>query len=146
MALGVAMTLLAGASPAASLTDIRMHLFYEGTGRLSSDLTEQPGGFAGWNVIIGGGDAEEPANDLLIVAELQRPGEEFVRTPLRIVVTDAKGKYLASREFRTFLIPKGGRVSLPVWVPNVGCAGDVKVNVRFGKQIKTETIGLQCGE
>ena len=147
MNVSATLVLLAAATqPAANLTNIRMHLFYEGTGRLSSDLTEAAGGFAGWNVIIGGGDAEEPADDLLVVAEVQSPDEKFVKTPLRIIVTNAKGKHLASREFRTFLIPKGGRVYLPVWVPDVGCVGGVKVSVRFGNQRKSETVGLRCGE
>ena len=146
MSIVASLTLLAAASQATpTLTDIRMHLFYEATGRLSPDLTQQTD-FAGWNVIIGEGSAEEPANDLLVVAELKTSDEEFVRTPLRIFVTDAKGKTLASREYRTFLIPKGGRAYLPVWVKNAGCAGTVKVNVRFGNQRRLETLELECGE
>ena len=123
-----------------------MQLFYEGSGRLSPDLTQAPDGFVGRNVIIGEGDAEEPANDLLVAAELQSLDEEFVKTSLRIVVTNDKGKYLASREYRTFLVPKGGHVYLPVWIRDAGCAGTVKVDVRFGNQHKSEALGLQCGE
>jgi hypothetical protein len=132
------------ASQAPSLTDIQMHLFYEESGRLSPDLTQQPD-FAGWNTIIGEGSAEEPANDLLIVVELKTTGEKFVRTPLRVSVT-AKGKTLASRQYRTFLIPKAGRVYLPLWVRDAGCAGDIKADVRFGSQHRSESLSLQCGE
>ena len=137
--------LAAAAQPQIKLADIRMHLFYEASGRLSPDLTQQPG-FAGRNVIIGGGDAEEPANDLLVVAEIRSSGEEFVRTPLEIVVKGGKGKVLSSRNFKTFLIPKEGRVHLPVWVRDAGCAGNVKVTVQLGRQHRSETFALQCGE
>src|SRR4051794_12022224 len=128
MMIGAVLAALAGPSqPVVKLSDIRMQLFYEASGRLSPDLTQAEGGFAGWNVIIGEGDAEEPANDLLVVAELRSADEEFVKTPLRIVVTNDKGKYLASREYRTFLIPKGGRAYLPVWIRDAGCIGTIKV-------------------
>jgi hypothetical protein len=136
---------LAVAAPqsAVSLTDIRMQLYYGGSGRLGSNL---PQDFGGWNIPIGAGDAEGNADDLLVAAELQTGGEEFVETSLRIVVTGDKGKVLDSRQFRSFLIPEGGRLYLPVWVPNAGCAGEIKVNVRFGRQQKSKTIMLRCGE
>lgn len=135
----------AASAPPIRLADIQMRLFYEASGRLSPDLTQQPD-FAGWNVIIGEGSAEEPANDLLVTAELRTAGEAFVRTPLRIVVTNAKGKLLASRAYKTFLIPREGRVYLPVWIRDAGCVGDLKVNVQFGAQHRSETLRLQCGE
>ena len=146
MALHMALALIAATSqPAIRLTDIQMHLFYEASGRLSPDLTQKTD-FAGWNVIIGEGSAAEPANDLLVTAELETAGEAFVKTPLRIAVTSAKGKALASRLCKTFLIPKGGRVYLPVWIRDAGCIGEVKVDVRFGAQHRSETLELQCGE
>jgi len=141
----VAALALALATPQKSVTlsDIRMHLFYETTGRLSPDLTQQRD-FAGWNVIIGAGSAEEPADDLLVVAELRSTGEQFVQTPLKIVAT-AHGKVLASRVYRTFLM-QNGQVALPVWVKNAGCAGTISVTVTFGAQRRSEKLTLQCGE
>lgn len=140
-----ALLLSAAAAHPVKLTDIRMHLFYEASGRLSPDLTQQPE-FVGRNVITGEGSAEEPASDLLVVAELRTADEEFVKTPLKIVVTNGKGKVIATRSYRTFLIPKGGHVYLPVWLRDAGCIGGVKVDVQFGRQHRTETLGLQCGE
>jgi hypothetical protein len=145
MSVTAALLFLAGAAQPATLSDIRLHLFYEGTGRLSPDLTQNPD-FAGWNVVIGKGSAEEPANDLLVVAELRSSGEQFVETPLKIVVTDGTGKNLASREFPALLIPAGGRVYMPVWLANAGCAGEIKVNAQFGEQRRSEVLELHCGE
>jgi len=144
MMIGIALSLAAAAPlPAVNLTDIRMQLYYGGSGRLGPDL---PQDFGGWNLPIGAGDSEGNADDLLVAAELQSGGEEFVQTPLRIVVTGEKGKLLASRQFRSFLIPEGGRLYLPVWVPNAGCVGKIKASVRFGTQRKAKTIALRCGE
>ena len=57
--IGAALALMAAvAQHAVKLTDIRMQLFYEATGRLSPDLTQALDGFVGRNVIIGEGDAE----------------------------------------------------------------------------------------
>lgn len=140
-----AVLLLAAGASVPKLADIQMHLFYEASGRLSPDLTQQSD-FAGWNVITGGGSSEEPANDLLAVIKLKSSGEQFVNTPLRIVVTGAKGKTLVSRAFRSFLIPKGGSAYLPVWVSDAGCAGEIKVTAQFGKQTRSESLGLECGE
>ena len=143
--IGAAVALQAGVSrPTVSLTDIQIHLWYETTGRLSSDVTQQPD-FVGRNVIIGAGSAEEPANDLLIVVELKTSGEANVSTPLTVVATNAKGKVLASREFRGFLVT-GGQVHWPLLVRNAGCAGEVEVTARFGRQHRSEMLSLQCAE
>jgi hypothetical protein len=142
--IGIALSLAAAAPQSAvTLTDIRMQLYYGGSGRLGSNL---PQDFGGWNIPIGAGDAEGNADDLLVAAELQTGGEEFVQTPLRMIVTGERGKVLASRQFRSFLIPEGGRLYLPVWIPSAGCAGKIKVSVRFGTQHKSKTIELRCGE
>jgi len=142
--IGIALSLAAAAPQSAvTLTDIRMQLYYGGSGRLGSNL---PPDFGGWNTPIGAGDAEGNADDLLVSAELQTGGEEFVQTPVRIVVTGERGKVLASRQFRSFLIPEGGRLYLPVWVRDAGCAGTIKVSVRFGTQHKSKAISLRCGE
>ena len=140
-----ALLLLAGAAQPIKLTDVRMHLFYEASGRLSPDLTREQD-FSGWNVIIGAGNAEEPANDLLIVSELQSPVEQHTDTPLKIRVTDGKGKVLASRRFDSILITEKGRVYLPLWVRNAGCAGKLTASVQFGSQRRSEVIELHCGE
>ena len=145
MVSGAAFLVLAAAAQPIKLSDVRMHLFYEASGRLSPDLTREKD-FAGWNVIIGAGSAEEPANDLLVVAELQSAAEEHTETPLRMSVTDGKGKVLASRRFDSILITGKGSAYLPLWVRNAGCAGKLTVNVQFGSQRRSEVLEFHCGE
>lgn len=142
--IGAALVLLSAAPQAPALADIEMHLWYETTGRLSRDLTQQPG-FVGWNAIIGEGSADEPANDLLVVIRVTSAGEANVEGPLTVTVNNATGK-LAARDFRDFDIAKDGRVALPLWVPNVGCAGDIVVTARMGSQRRSEALVLNCGE
>ncbi len=145
MSATASLLLLASSVQPVKLTDIRLHLFYESSGRLSPDLSQQPD-FAGWNVIIGEGSAEEPANDLMVVSELQSPVEQHTDTPLKVRVTDGKGKVLASRRFDSILITAKGRAYLPLWVPNAGCAGKLTVRVQFGSQRRVEVLELHCGE
>jgi hypothetical protein len=141
----IAALLLASTQSASGmLGDVRMHLFYQHTGRLSADVSKIPD-FAGWNVGIGEGGAEEPANDLLVVAEIRTSGEQFVDSPLRVVVT-AGGKELATRQFGSVLTSEEGRAYLPVWLRDVGCAGKIQVRVTFRKQTRSKVLELNCGE
>jgi hypothetical protein len=129
----------------AELGDIRMHLFYEETGRLSDDISP-PRTFAAWNTVIGGGEAEEQANDLLIVTEIRTEGQQNVSTPLRVAVRNEAGRVLAERRFDGTLTSEAGRVHLPLWIRDAGCAGIITVTATFGRQTKTETLSLNCGE
>ena len=127
-----------------TLGDIRMHLFYQGSGRLSADVSP-PADFAGWNTVIGEGSAEEPATDLLVVAELRASGEQNVTTPLRVTVQSGR-RVLATRTFNGTLTSEAGRAYLPVWLRDVTCAGEIRVEVTFGRQRRSERLTLSCGE
>ena len=141
--------LLAAAQAAApvpvTIGDIRMHLFYEERGRLSDDVSP-PRDFSAWNTTIGGGEAEEPANDLLIVTELITQGEQNVLTPLRVVARGERGRVLAERRYENMLTSEAGRVYLPLWIRDAGCAGIITVTATFRDQSKSETLSLNCGE
>ncbi len=131
---------------AADLGTLRAHLFYTGTGRLSKDILSDKT-FQGWNTIIGEGSAEEPANDLVVTAELRsRKGKENVDTPVEIVVRGRGDRVLARRRFTGALTSAQGRTVLPVFVPDVGCAGALNITATFGKQRKTARVELNCGE
>jgi hypothetical protein len=132
------------AAPAATIGDIRMHLFYQETGRLSPDISP-PSEFVGWNTIIGEGSAEESAEDLLIVAELRTLGEQSLRGPLTITARAGR-RLLAQRRFDSILTSEQGRVFLPLWLKEVGCAGEIRVEVSYGRQRKGEALALNCGE
>jgi hypothetical protein len=88
---------------------VELRLFYLATGRLSENILDKAN-FAGWNVIIGAGDAEEPADDVLVTASLTSVdgGEKFIDAPAEILVRSSKGKVLGLRRWSHFLVPKEG--------------------------------------
>lgn len=131
--------------PAAHLGEIRMHLFYAETGQLSPDISP-PNAFAGWNTVIGGGDATGHADDLVVLAEVRTEGEQFVERPLSIVARGARGRVLGQRRFASVLTSAAGRAYQALWLNNVTCAGDVQVTVTYGAETRTETLQLHCGE
>jgi hypothetical protein len=131
--------------PNAHLGEIRMHLFYLGTGQLSADVSP-PHAFAGWNTVIGEGDSGGRADDLVVVAELRADGEAFVERPLSIVVRGWRGRVLGQRRVAATLISSAGRAYIPLWLSDVTCAGDVRVTVTYGAETRTETLQLHCGE
>jgi hypothetical protein len=133
-----------GAAPAATLGDIRMHLFYQETGRLSPDISP-PNEFTGWNTIIAGGSAEESAHDLLVVVEVRAQGEQNIERPLTVTARAGR-RVLAQRRFGAMLTSEAGRTYLPVWIKDAGCAGLVRIEVSFGRERKTESLNLPCGE
>lgn len=138
---------LGAAQPAAgTLGDIRMHLFYQETGRLSPDISP-PASFVGWNVAIGEGDAEEAANDLLVVVEVRANGQQFVETPVRVVARGSEGnRALGERRWDSVLTSDAGRAYLPFYLRDVGCAGEITVTVTFGSTSRSERLALECGE
>lgn len=137
--------LQAADTPHAELGEVRMHLFYNGTGRLSHDISP-PNYFSGWNTIIGEGSAEEPANDLVIVAEVRADGHHYIERPLRIVARSENGRLLGQRRFNAVLTSPAGRAYNALWLNDVGCAGEIRVTVTYGAQSRSETLTLACGE
>ena len=139
---------LAGSQPAATATlgEIRMHLFYQETGRLSPDISP-PASFTGWNTGIGEGDADEAANDLVVVVEVRADGEQFIETPVRLVARGGEGnRVLGERRWETVLTSSAGRAYLPLYLRDVGCAGEIRVTASFGSTNQTESLTLECGE
>ena len=131
--------------PIAHLGEIRMHLFHTGTGRLSPDVSP-PRAFAGWNTVIGEGDSGGRADDLVVVAELVTNGEQFIAPTLRIVARGPRGRIIGQRSFASILTSHEGRAYLPLWLNDVTCVGDLRVTVSFGRETRSETLQLNCGE
>lgn len=141
--------LLAAAAGAAmqpvALGEIRMHLFYQETGRLSRDISP-PNSFTGANTIIGEGDAEESADDLVVAVELRSEGQRTIDEPLHIAVRGEDGAVLAERRILSTMTSRQGRVWIPLWVPATGCAGALRVTATFGTQSASESISFYCNE
>ena len=123
---------------------VEARLLYERSGKLSKNILP-PAKFEGHNIIIGEGDAEEPANDILITVGLAADGDEATTTvPLTIKIT-ARGKVLAQRTVKAVLLTKG-RAYRSVLVQDGTCAGEMVVEATLGTQKKTAKVILACGE
>jgi hypothetical protein len=150
-----AILLAPAAADAAEIGRIRAHLVYEETGRLSADLLTAQG-MALWNTIIGEGDAEEMANDLLILVEVLGAGaqQEFIEEPLEIGVRRdesfsigrPRGRVNRQRRFESLLTSDEGRVWKALYLPDAGCAGRLEISATIGRSTRRATLDLVCGE
>lgn len=136
------------AASSVELVRVEAHLFYKGTGRLSDNLLGRAEPFVGWNTIIGEGSADEIADDLVVEARLASVDgkEKIITGPVALVVRNGKGKLIGSRTWTNVLTSKDGTVVLPLWLNDVGCAGELKVSARYNGQTRTARLALDCGE
>lgn len=148
----ILLPLLAGpASAQVSIVDIRAQLFLERSGRLSRNLVGTDAVF--FNTIIGGGDAGEPAEALLVTVVFAGPpdsrsSDTDAREFAAVTVRDARensGKVLASRSFRGLLFGESGRVHKPILLENVTCTR-LEIEARSGASVKTAQLDFRCGE
>lgn len=123
----------------------QVRLWYQETGRLSDDIAP-PRDFVLWNTIIGEGEAEEAADDALFTIEVRTQGQQFVRRPLTLSAVDGRGKVLARRTYKSVLTSDAGKVVLPLWVRDVGCAGTVVFSAGIGVEQQSFTLEFACGE
>lgn len=135
-------------APAVRIGSIQARLWYALSGKLSDDLLARKEPFVGWNTVIGEGGVAEPATDLLLDVTMLGTGvdEQSIEDPLEIRVTDKAGKMLASRRFPYMLLPYKGALHNPLWLRDVGCAGELTIQAHFRKQVKTASLVLDCGE
>lgn len=148
MAAAMAMSAVAAsgaAAPDAKIERISAQLYYESTGTLSVDVMADPH-FTLFNTVIGEGDAREPANDVLVSVSMAVPiADANLNGTLVLTVKDDKGKVLAKRSMPG-LLAIGGHVHKGVFLHDVGCAGDLSIEARYGTQKKTGTVPMTCGE
>jgi len=128
------------------LGPIEAHLFYHQSARLSGDILNRAEPFTGWNTVIGEGSAEEPADDLLVLVPLETDGERLSDQPIDLWASGEKGKVVARRRFASVLTSGEGKATLALWLNDVGCAGDLVFHAQMGKQERTATLALHCGE
>lgn len=145
--IAAASAFLATPAIAAEIGQIRVHLVYEETGRLSPDILAVPN-FAGWNTIIGEGSAEEYANDVIVMVEVVGGGgQENIDDPLEIVARDAQGRVRARRRFSGSLLTSDeGRVWKSMWLPDSTCAGHIEITASLGRSTQRAAYDLDCGE
>jgi hypothetical protein len=132
-------------SVGAYLANPTVRLWYGETGRLSENIAP-PIKFTLWNTIIGEGDAEEHANDALFTIDIRSAGEQNAAQPLKMAVTDKRGKILASRIINNILTGEKGNATIALWVRDVGCAGPVTFTAIMGASKRSTHLEFDCGE
>jgi len=136
---------LADPSPAVTIDHIGAQLLYASTGALSADIAP-PAKFSGWNTVIGEGDAKGPATDVLISVTLKTAGEQMnLDSPVSVSARSGAGKVLAQRTFGHVLVDRGKAV-LFLLLPDATCAGKVTITAALGRQTRSATLALDCGE
>lgn len=122
-----------------------MRLFYLYSGTLSGDIAP-PAKFDGWNTVIGEGDAQDAAEDMLVTVRLKGTAEADHFPPVFIEAKDGHGKIVGSRKAEPYLTDVNGRTHVALWLHSVGCAGKLIVTVRMGKAVRRSSVNLDCGE
>jgi len=136
----------AAESDGVKLEAVRAQLYYQRTGVLSEDLIVRKPRFHGWNTAEGEGDAKEPSDYLLVVANLVNPGAEaYVSDKVTLRITDEIDAELRVKHFSGLLISEKGSVQLPLWIEEAGCLGTVTVTATFREQSVSGTVDLLCG-
>lgn len=139
------------ASAQVGVAEIRAQLFLEQSGGLSKNLVGSDAALH--NTIIGGGDAGEPANSVLVTLVFTGPknlrssdtnAREFATVTVRQKLR-AGDKLLLRRSFRGLLFGEEGRVQKPLLLHDVTCA-PLEIEARAGGASKIARIDFHCGE
>lgn len=153
LALSAALTAAPGTppEPALKVTAIEARLFYGHSGRLSDDLLKRNPAFSGWNTVIGEGESGEPADDLLISIRLEplgkrTPGESVYTNQPVTITAMAGGKVIRKRTFTGILTNGQGIAWKALYLADIGCIGDLKINVVAGNQRRNASLPFHCGE
>lgn len=133
------------ASTAPKVEQIKAQLYYSLSGRLSDDIASDPD-FMVWNTIIAGGSAEEPATDMLISVRVSGDPNLGVSGPVKLIVKNGRGKIIGQRNVDGQLLGSDGQAWVPLWLRDIGCVGRMNITATMGKSVKTQSIGLPCGE
>ncbi len=126
------------------ITDITAHMFYEQSGDLSEDITDDPE-FEGWNIVIGEGSAGENVNDVMVMVLVEADEEVYAESVLSITVRAGdENELVAQREIDGLLLDK--TTYRAIMIDDAGCMGKITIEAKFGKSERSENITLNCGE
>lgn len=145
---GLLLAAPASAADGVTLGKLTAQLYYKNSGTLSRDVLNRNPPVSFWNTGAGEGDAQEPAEDMVVSVTLANAGDDgvFLDETLELWVTNSKGKEIARRNFKGILVPYQGKVSNPLWLQDIQCAGLLVMHAKFrGKETKAQ-ISLDCGE
>ncbi len=148
------LALLQSAPPSAvQLGEVEVRLFYKSSGRLSDNVLSRREPFVFHNAIIGEGDLEEPADDLLVSVQMTagrfgapEDKHRYADAPVELVAVDAAGKILGRRVHDSVLTSLMGTEHKVLWLNDVTCAGEVTITATYAGQRKNATVNMGCGE
>lgn len=134
------------------LGEPQLRVFYRDSGRLSDDLLHGEGPSATWNLTIGGGELDEPADDAAIILPIlaakdaSGDGQVFSDVPISIRVRDGAGRSLGHRTVKGILTSGEGRAHLALWLTDLTCAGPIVIEGTLGRQRVEARYAFNCGE
>jgi hypothetical protein len=155
LALAVPTAVLAQSGPSESVTlgDIEVRLFYKETGRLSENILGRKTEFVFHNAVIGEGDAEEAADDILVSVRMSagkfgtaEDNHKYVDAPVEIIARDGRGKVLGRRIHQGILTSYKGSEHKVLWLNDVTCAGEVTITATYAGKSKSARLVMGCGE
>lgn len=123
---------------------VRARLFFQHSGEFSPWLT---GGEVLWNVIVGGGEFDEPASSALIDISIVGKPKSFVSkqfVELR-VLNQRTGKVVTRQRGRTGTFGPDGQTHVGFWLSSIGCEPLVLVASVAGST-NSLTLPFRCGE
>ena len=129
------------------IKDIRAHLFYEHSGTLSGDLTEEP--LTLWNVFIGEGTVAEPADDLLVVVVIEGPPSDYREgTRVRLTVrSEDSGKPRFEETIDMGSTGPNGEWAGPFLLRAATCLQmTLEATIVGTSESRSEVIEFRCGE
>ena len=124
---------------------IRMQMFYRQSGKLSDDILVDPQ-WAGWNVIIGAGSAEEPTDDMLVTVKVRAYNNYPVAGPISIIARDGDGKVVGKYKRNQASTGEEGSAWIPLWLRGIGCAGMLTITATAGASKMVRSQQFMCGE
>ena len=133
-------------APDVGIEAVRAHLLYAFSGTLSDDILAREEPFIGWNTPIGGGDADEAADDLLVVVEIGSTGEVYLDGVLEIRVTNEHGEEIGLRKFDGLLTSEEGKGAFALYLPDSTCGGMLTIEASLLGEKKSAQLQLYCGE
>lgn len=143
-ATAIAALLTAGPAVALQIESIEAKVFLSYSAALSQNVAEGSGVNL-WNTVIGEGEINEPAQDVLIIVTVSADPGSFDAGTLQISVTGSEGEMVASRTLEGLLIGPEGKVATAVYVEHATCTA-LTVKASVGKSEKTVGVPFACGE
>jgi hypothetical protein len=135
-----------------SIVAVEARLFYQETGRLSDNILDRTPAFIGHNTVIGEGDAEEYAKDMLITVRIAAQKftdpepHKYIESPVEVIVKDRRGRIIGSRVWDSILTSDKGVEVKALWLNDATCAGEMTIIARYNGASRTSKIVMGCGE